>query len=1173
MKILRLDLIACGPFSGLTLDLSNGNEGLHLIYGPNEAGKSSALRAIGYLLFGIPERCEDDFLHPYQKLRIGGALRTGGGKTIEAVRQKGRANTLRGPDNSMLDEALWHAVCGGLSGHDFSRRFGIDHEALVEGGREIVNGGGELADVLFAAGAGVAAFRRIEDEVLMEAGDLFKPGGSRPKINELLSGLREEQKRLRELQLPNEKWDLHFKAHQAAFAGRMAVQAQMERAEQERNRLKRIQNALPLIGRRKAMSLELAGYASTVILRGDFSEKRQRAVQDLRLEELVVRQSRQNLEKFRSELNELKISPSVLNFSKEIGGLYLKLGSHGKALADRPKLAVQKKALEDQAGELLAELRRDYPFERVEDLRLEAAEEVIIRNLGAKREKYVANLENALEKTSELTLAMAEITEKLSGVAVPRDTSKMQMALDDAKSYGRLEEDLAQTELKILNAEEQSNIELMGLELWTGGLDELERLPAPDLETIDDFESRIREAENEIGIYARELEKLRREIGEVESKVSALKASALPSWEDLENSRIFRDGGWELIRGLIAGEKGWEDDERDFIAGVPDADTLFDAFEKSVRMADELSDRLRWEADRVAEYNALIAGGSALELQIKEGRGRKEQIEQDLERIKQDWTDLWRRCGISPGPPKQMRRWAVKRSELVRKWVEIRELRNEAGSRARKIQELKGALEECLREAGHSAGSGEPLRKLVAKTAQVIDAEFRISADRDRLENDLRQKGLELRRVESKREKAEAELEKWRAEWETAISPLGLDGKSIPEQANAMLGKLQEIFARLKEAKSFGQRVDEIDTDLEVFEKQAEDLVRRAAPELQGTSVEGAVRTLNDLMNTARGDKIRSESLSKKIGQEEQVLKDALGSIDKLKIEIGVMLEEAACDEIEAFPEAERRSAVKKELLEKLEQTGEQLIGLASGSSMEEFVTEAEAEDPDLAMPRVGQLEEEIDGLISKSSELDRTIGCEEGELRRMDGRGDAAELAQQIQARLADIENKVRQYSRLKLAHALLLRAKERHREMAQGPVIRRTSELFRTLTLGSFDGVRAETDGSGTSVIVGLRQGGSETTPIRGMSDGTADQLYLALRLASFEYYVSANEPLPLILDDILVRFDDERAKSTLKVLAEISNKTQIIMFTHHSHLVELAKSELGKDRLFIQDLSRVN
>ncbi len=1170
MKILRLDLIAFGPFSGITLDLSNGNEGLHLIYGPNEAGKSSALRAIGYLLYGIPERCEDGFLHPYQKLRIGGVLRTGGGRVIEAIRRKARSNALRAPDDSPLDEALWHEVCGRVSCQDFSRRFGIDHEALVEGGREIVNGGGELADVLFAAGAGVAAFRRIEDQVLAEANDLFKPGGSRPEINALLSGLREEQRKLRELQLPNETWDIHFKAHQTALSERMAVQVEIERTEQERNRLKRVQNALPLIGRRKGILQEIADYLSTAILPGDFSEKRQKAVHDLRLQEQFADQAKLGLTKLRSELRELKISPAVLNFSQEISDLYLKLGGHRKAVADRPKLIAQKKALEDQAKELLAELRRDYPFERVEDLRLQADEEVIIRNLGAKREKYVANLENALEKTSELTLAIAEITEKLSDIAFPRDTSGIQIALDDAKSYGRIEDELSQIEIKIVNAEKQANFDLAGLELWKGGLDQLEQLQAPDSETVDDFESRFRETENEIGIHTRELEKLSREIRDIESKVSAIKAGDVPSLEDLEDSRSLRKSGWKLIRGLIDGVKGIEDDETDYIAKVSEASTLPDAFEKNMHVADELSDRLRREADRVAEYNTLIAGRKALELQRNEVLAGKEQIDKSFEVIKLGWTNLWFQCGISPGPPKQMRRWVLKRSELLRKWAEIRTLRSEAEYRARKIEELKEALEKCLNELCHLTEAGESLQKLVAKTAQVIESETRILADRDRLENDLQQKKHELRKMETQGEKAKSELETWQAQWETAISPLELDGQSIPEQANAILSKLQEIFAKLKEAKGFGHRMDEIDADFETFKKQAEDLVSRTVPELQGMSVEKAVNSMNDLMNTAKADKIRSEGLLKKIGEEERSLKGAYGRIDRLRIEIGVMLEEAACDGIEAFPEAERRSARKKELIEKLEQIEEQLVELASGSSIEEFSAEVEAEDPDLILPRLKHLEEEIAGLDAKKSELDQTIGREEGELRRMDGRGDAAELAQQIQGRLADIENKVRQYSRLKLAHALLLRAKERHREMSQGPVIKRTSELFRALTLRSFEGVRAETDDSGTSVIVGFRRGGEETVSVQGMSDGTADQLYLALRLASFEYYISQNEPQPFILDDILIRFDNERAKATLKVLAEISEKTQVIMFTHHRHLVELAQSVIGKDNLLTQDLS---
>ena len=78
-----------------------------------------------------------------------------------------------------------------------------------------------------------------------------------------------------------------------------------------------------------------------------------------------------------------------------------------------------------------------------------------------------------------------------------------------------------------------------------------------------------------------------------------------------------------------------------------------------------------------------------------------------------------------------------------------------------------------------------------------------------------------------------------------------------------------------------------------------------------------------------------------------------------------------------------------------------------------------------------------------------------------------------------------------------------------------------------------------------------------VDGMSDGTADQLYLSLRLASLEQYLEHNEPLPFVVDDILLRFDDERSLATLTVLSELSRKTQVIFFTHHRHLVELVEA----------------
>ncbi|GAI35874.1 unnamed protein product, partial [marine sediment metagenome] len=94
MRIDRLDLIAYGPFTDKSLNLSNGDSGLHLIYGDNEAGKSTSLRALIAWLFGIPARTNDNYLHSNPQLRIGGKLRLSSGEELEFTRRKGTKNTL-----------------------------------------------------------------------------------------------------------------------------------------------------------------------------------------------------------------------------------------------------------------------------------------------------------------------------------------------------------------------------------------------------------------------------------------------------------------------------------------------------------------------------------------------------------------------------------------------------------------------------------------------------------------------------------------------------------------------------------------------------------------------------------------------------------------------------------------------------------------------------------------------------------------------------------------------------------------------------------------------------------------------------------------------------------------------------------------------------------------------
>ena len=90
MRIRRLELMAFGPFTDRTLEFDSKDPGLHIIFGPNEAGKSSALRALKALLYGFPQQTPDNFIHSYDQLRVGGCLELRDGRVLYFQRRKKR---------------------------------------------------------------------------------------------------------------------------------------------------------------------------------------------------------------------------------------------------------------------------------------------------------------------------------------------------------------------------------------------------------------------------------------------------------------------------------------------------------------------------------------------------------------------------------------------------------------------------------------------------------------------------------------------------------------------------------------------------------------------------------------------------------------------------------------------------------------------------------------------------------------------------------------------------------------------------------------------------------------------------------------------------------------------------------------------------------------------------
>ena len=172
MRFQRLQVPAFGPFTDLDLRFSDQPCDLHVIYGANEAGKSSLLRAIRDLLFGIHGQSPDNFLHDYSALRIRGDIVNRAGKR-SFQRRKGNRNTLLDAEGNPLPDGALLPFLGGVDQSYFSAMFGLGAHELRDGAQQLLRGEGDLGNALFSASMGGTPIENVL-EALAADEQLFK---------------------------------------------------------------------------------------------------------------------------------------------------------------------------------------------------------------------------------------------------------------------------------------------------------------------------------------------------------------------------------------------------------------------------------------------------------------------------------------------------------------------------------------------------------------------------------------------------------------------------------------------------------------------------------------------------------------------------------------------------------------------------------------------------------------------------------------------------------------------------------------------------------------------------------------------------------------------------------------------------------------------------------------
>ncbi|MBU0992579.1 MAG: AAA family ATPase [Proteobacteria bacterium] len=1170
MRIDRLDLIAYGPFTGKLLDLSDGVHGLHLIYGDNEAGKSTSLRALIAWLFGIPARTNDNHLHANPQLRIGGKLRLSNGKCIEFIRRKGTKGTLLEPgtDVSLDDSDLLPFLPGGMDEALFTKLYGIDHSGLIAGGQELLNQSGDLGQALFSAAVGTASLREILSDLQNSAEDIFKPRASTKQVNQAISGFNDAKKRIKDSSLPVTEWKRLQKELAAIQSAIQQVEETINEKSKEKSRLDRLNRVKGALAERRGVMVRIEELGEVLMLPEDFDEKRKTAMINLQKASEARSRAEARLSNLKKETETLTVRNELIDNEETILSIHRELGAVEKAIKDRPQQDGKRRLLRNEAEQLLKGVRPDLNIDNADQLRPLMNNKKWLSGLAKAYSLLNQKKENAENTLKDLKDEHEKIKKELEKQSSSNlDLSELKAAVFAARKAGDLEQRLSKLKKRAEDEKAACTIELLRLGRYSGTIESLSKMAMPLSETLDRLDRHVDEISDTLKDYGRRQKEIDGEQKQAAQDLKALLlAGKVPTMSELEDARSARNAGWYLIKQKYIENV---DIEKDILELATDSD-LSTFYEQKVVIADDVSDQLRSAADQVVKRADLEAKIENLKSRDNDITEAIKKANEEKDAYQKEWDAIWIPLGIEPGTPREMKQWLPRVEKLLSNVQSVNAVSGEGIKLAEDCEALKASVSFQISTFDGSIDLHEKsLDALINLCEQRIEKEEAALERKRQLDQSLNDTEIRMKRTREEQLSIENDQATWTQEWGRAISGLGLKPDVHPEQATAAFDQLLAYFDKFDKSEDLRRRIYGIDQVSEKFEKNVFAFAETIG--IKRDAMEAAVIALKlhrDLSETreARASLKKIKNQEKEIKEEiedsEITIRTAQAQLTSLRGQAGVETD----NELEAAGEISRKM---RELRQKRDTLEQELTRNGDGLSIPELEQEAAQSDVDTID---GELERVSSGLkeLQDNRDLlrDQRQTLQNG-IKAKDGSAIAANASEEAEQQLATIVSGVEQYLRLQMASLILKQRIEDYRKKNQGPVLSRAGVLFSKLTLGSYANLRDELGENGKPILLGVRPNDVEV-PVDGMSDGTRDQLYLSLRLATLEQHLSKGEPMPFIVDDILISFDDSRTKICLEVLSELALGTQVLLFTHHRRVLELSGVLETKAGVYCHELS---
>lgn len=784
-----------------------------------------------------------------------------------------------------------------------------------------------------------------------------------------------------------------------------------------------------------------------------------------------------------------------------------------------------------------------------------------VRNLLQQHGKLVANQQNAQMTLKETQDSIQVLKERLEEFGDLVDVSELSAVLETIQDLGDISGRIRSTEEQREQISDQIKTKYSTMTPALPPNTDLESLVVPSKDTVVSYRDDMRnltvrksEIKRDRSATCNDLEDLQQKLEHRE------RDEGLEKLETVKNVRRYRDGMWNLVKTRYITHSEITVAETKTYA--KELENLPTSFEEAVESADGVADQHIDKATVLGELRGIENQISTLKTRINQldTEENERQIEQD--KLEKEWRKIWAKVPCKIQSPNDMLTWMEMRDEIIGLSGRERDFLVQLNISKEEEQKAFSQIHAALKSVGWNADDfeGKELPIIVKLADAYLNDQRGKSEKLKELRSEVRQRTSEEKMRKREIETADSELKKWQQEWDVAVSTLDLDPHNKPEVLTEQINVIDEMREHATAARNLrDKRIGTIERDIRQFESTLECLVRQLAPDLTTADVNACIDALR-----TRGEK--ALKLHDQQLELDKTLMDLQAEIKELNKDqqlawasMQPVLEASGVSDFEELPAAIARSDryrisshQKDEVIDELHQQG-------NGLAIDILESECQNVDIDDVVVREKSIDDELPALRAKLEEASIKEADARREFEAIGGDDKAARAAADYEEALAVIKDTAERYVRARTSEKLLGWVVDRYRKEKQGPLLRRAGELFQVLTRGSFEKLEAKYDEQDSPTLVGIRPSG-EPVPMSGLSSGTEDQLFLALRLAAVEDYLARTQGLPFIADDLFINFDHERSEAGFEVLGQLAERTQVLFFTHHQHLVDLATVTLG-------------